>query len=524
MENEFLKAVSAFDAFTENDAVSHASTGSALVDYFAKAGTYRGRHQREVDAELSYMWDESPLLTLMVVFYLRMVTRRTRGLFESEQVQRGQGGRDEFRRSLIWLAAEHPEVYRANLWLVPVVGRWSDLWHVDVVEALPREPTYKLVERGIADANCAALIAKYLPRIRSRSNIKNPRHVALNRWARGLCAHLGWNERTYRQFKSNPEHMAHDFQRQMCFGAWDGLQFDDIPGRALFRLFSLRGRDGQGALERHQQLERYATWLAQQPVVKFTGYPYELYRACRRARLKVQRDTYDRQWEGLIETATADRGGVQENVWCALDTSGSMQAQVLEGVTALDICLGLGLYFSSINQGAFRDHVVMFSNTSKVVRLKGTFSQRVKQLAEMDMWMGSTNFQSVIDAIVDVRKQRRKIPIADYPTTILVVSDMQFNPAGANTETNYQQAMKKLRQVGLPHVKIVWWWVTGRGRDFPSQLEDEGVTMIGGFDGSVLELLLGADDAGPDGARPGPMDQMLKALDQEVLKQLTVPE
>ena len=46
------------------------------------------------------------------------------------------------------------------------------------------------------------LLAKYLPKIRSRSNIKNKRHIRLNTWARGLISYLEWDELQYRRFKT----------------------------------------------------------------------------------------------------------------------------------------------------------------------------------------------------------------------------------------------------------------------------------------------------------------------------------
>ena len=110
------------------------------------------------------------------------------------------------------------EQLRTNLWLVPVVGRWSDLWHEDTVAALPPEPTYALVADGLADPYHRALIAKHLPRIRSRSNTHNPRHVALNTFARGLRGFLGWTERDWRRFKSDPQNQAHLWQRQIILG------------------------------------------------------------------------------------------------------------------------------------------------------------------------------------------------------------------------------------------------------------------------------------------------------------------
>ena len=112
--------------------------------------------------------------------------------------------------------------------------------------------------------------------------------------------------------------------------------------------------------------------------------------------------------------------------------------------------------------------------------------------------------------------------------------------------------MGKLAAVGLPRIRIVWWWVTGRGTDFPSTLDEAGVILVGGFDGAVLSLLLGEDvpesgavaEDGPvaegggvaeggsvaegGAARPAicrsqdptatPLDAMHRALDQEVLR------
>jgi len=525
--NQFLAALQANTFFTENGAISNATSGSKLLDYFAKCGTFRGREQADVDKQLAGLWRESPQVTMMLVFYTRLITRKTSGFFASETVQKGQGARDEFRKALSWVARSHPEVLLRNLWLVPLAGKWSDLWHADLIDVLPRKSVYELVARGITDPYNRGLVAKYLPRVRSSGQTYNDRHRQLNAWARGFAAFNSWSMPQYRRFKSNPEHAAHQFQRAMCAGLWDLLDFRQIPGRALFSLVGHRGRDGKTTLERHELTDRFVAWMSQQPTAKFTGYAYELYQAACKPKLSLpQQLTYDRQFEGLIAQAKADRGGINENLWCALDTSGSMGAGVIPGVSALDICLGLGLYFSALNEGAFKNHVVMFDSTSRVLELAGSFTKRVTKLKQTATAWGSTNFQSVIDLICQVRRQQPKVPVRDFPTTLLVVSDMQFNPVGGNTETNYQAAMKKLASVGLPKIKIVWWWVTGRAGDFPSTINDAGVTMIGGFDGAILELLLGGQEKqqpGPEQEKPlqpGPYDQMLTALDQELLRQV----
>ncbi len=522
--NLFLQAVQQYGAYTENGALSHATTGAALVDYFAKAATYRKRSLEAVFADMGMIWAESPLIALRMVLYLRLISRKTRGLFASTQVQRGQGNRDEARKCLHWLAKYQSAHLYANLWLLPIVGAWKDLWHADLIEVLDREKVYALIREGLNDDYNRALIAKYLPKIRSRAQVYNPRHSQLNDFAYGLCRFLGWTQREYRQFKASGT--AHAFQQTMSANLWDKLDFARISGKALFQLVNRRGKDGKTTLERHDLESRFQTWLQSQPVAKFTGYVYELYQAVKSKMSATQRMTVDKQFNGLVSLAKEGTGGIQGNVWCALDTSGSMQSPVVGKITAYDICISLGVYFASLNEGAFHNQVIMFDATSRVLQLKGdSFTDRIRKIQQTRTAWGSTNFQSVIEEIIRIRREFPHIPLADYPTTLLVVSDMQFNPVKGNTQTNYEAAMKQLSAVGLPNMRIVWWFVTGRAADFPSTIADEGVVMIGGFDGSIVPLLLGGAQSTIDKTtgteRPlNAYENMLKALHQEVLQQI----
>lgn len=525
MNNAFLSAVSQHDTYTENGAVSHSTTGDALLDYFSKAGTFRNRQLEDVYADMSRIWAESPQIALQILFYLRMVTRTSQGFFASESVQKGQGARDEFRKAISWVAKYQPEVFNKNMWLIPVTGCWKDLWHADLIDVIDQDQLFDLIERGIADEYNKALVAKYLPKIRSKRNTKNDRHRRMNTFARNLCVRLGWSEKQYRQFKSSGE--SHGFQRAMSGGMWDQLDFSRIPGKALFTLVNHKGRDGWTTLQRHGLEERYITWLKKQPTAKFTGYVYELFRVAQGHNLTLaEKTTLDKQFDGLLDLGRKDDGGIKGNVWCALDTSASMTwEQVAPNVQPYHICLGLGIYFSSLNKGAFKDHVIAFSHTSEVKKLSGTFTDKVQQARQL--WAGgNTNFQSVIDEIVRIRRERPEIPVEDFPTTLLVVSDMQFDATG-DRDTNYERAMQKLRNVGLPEMQVIWWWVTGRGKDFPSLSDDPGVVMIGGFDGAVVTNILGGETTVVDEKtgkvrQLNPYENMLKALNQEVLAQVSI--
>jgi hypothetical protein len=124
------------------------------------------------------------------------------------------------------------------------------------------------------------------------------------------------------------------------------------------------------------------------------------------------------------------------------------------------------------------------------------------------------------------------MPLEDFPQTLLVVSDMEFNPCqrdywGApkyrDERTNYEEAMAKLRTVFpkefVENFKIVWWYCTNRQtKDFPSTMEDAGTYMFSGFDGAVISFLLGGDTAvKTDKAMPTMEDIIKAAFEQEVL-------
>lgn len=157
---------------------------------------------------------------------------------------------------------------------------------------------------------------------------------------------------------------------------------------------------------------------------------------------------------------------------------------------------------------------------------------------------GGTNFQGAIDEILRVRKSNPNIPLEDYPKTLLVISDMQFNPTSnsgywgdysnrklSKTEvsTNYEESKRKLLQAFpkefVDEMKFIWWHVTSQYKDFPSSIDDPGTYMFSGFDGAVVSLLLGGDatvvDEKTGETRQLSMEEMVqKALTQELLLQL----
>ena len=538
--NSFIKAntlgAGANGARTENGAISYNTFGTALLDQFGKAGVYRGRDINDVWSDQNILWSENPEFALKFPFYLRMITRQSNviGHGKTEKVQRGAGARDEAFKRLLWIAKYHPEEFYRNLWLLPVVGSWKDLWVLlsfdGANEYLNEQKFFEVIAEGINDPSHKDLVKKYMPRIRSSKKCTTSWAMKTNTLAKRFADVAGWSYKDYRTYKTSGE--AHTFQKIICKGLYSNIDWKTIPGKALLNLVSGK------FLTNHNLEDTYYDWIKSQPVAKFNGYAFELGRKLGNSKYefnktsRITRITVDKQFDGLIATASKDGGAIQGNVLCALDTSGSMNGPALDdaGTTPFHVCISLGIYFSELNQGAFHNTVAMFDDTSTLLKLKGkTFSDKWNEIISQQTAWGSTNFQSVIDLIVDTRKNHPEVPLEDFPSTLVVVSDMQFNPSTSyynriSEQTNYETAMSKLRKVFpkefVDSFKIIWWYCSNRKTsDFPSTMENGGTYMMSGFDGSIISFLLGGDIVvkTPDKKMPSMEDIIQAAFNQEVL-------
>lgn len=547
--NAFVNAVNfKSTTFTENGAVTNVSTGSLIVDQFGKAGNFRGRPIAEVFDDQAKIWAENPEAAMRFPFYLRMITRKVKvnADNETDKVQSGQGARDESFKRLLWIAQEQPEAFYNNIWALPLVGSWKDLWTLmfydikENIKCLNQKAIFEVIAQGLLCDTHVDLIKKYMPRIKSYSKCKTEWTMVTNELAKAFAAQMGITYKEYNKMKSSGK--AHDFQKLICSRNYKDLNWNHIPGRALNLLVSSK------FLSNHGLKDNYTKWIMEQPVAKFTGYVFELAKRLREARgsrsyyysrstnIPMElKHTLDAQFKGLVDKARAD-GKITENVWCCLDTSGSMNQSVkgLKDIYCSDVATSLALFFADLNTGPFHNKVIMFDNVSTPYDMKGeSFCDRIMSLPAVGC--GGTNFQSAVDEIIKIRKAHPEIPLEQYPTTILVVSDMQFNPVSRGyyggsirkQETNYEYSVKSLKKVFpsdfVDNMKFIWWDCTSRygNTDYEGTIDDGGCYFFSGFDGSIISMLMNddtvVDEQTGEVRKPTAEELVMKALSQEIL-------
>lgn len=547
---------------TENGAIVPITSGSVLIDQFGKAGNFRGRDMSEVAKDMLALWAENPEMALRFAFYLRMITRIVK-LTEgktTEKLQKGQGARDESFKRLLWVAENHPDVFYTNIWILPLVGSWKDIWSLMILAkennvTIDNKILYALLATGLRTKSQADLILKYLPRIKTISNINSNKSLLQTEMAREFAKYLGLSPRQYNKLKSTGS--AHDFQKIICSKEFEKLNWNHIPGIALGKLTSGK------FLENHSLTDWYMEWLSGQDSIKFNGYPYDLMKRLTSAMTKeryawlhgaymlvgglgrsqmdripmIVRRTVDLQFQNLIDKVE-NEGKWNENVLCALDTSGSMASGTNPNIAPIDVCISLGIYFSTLNKGHFKNKVMTFDSHSDVVTLNGTFSEKITQIRRDAM--GSTNFESIIDSLIEYRNRYRNVPLEEFPTTILVVSDMQFNPmsrplwsqrgknmASLNLDTVYTHMKRKLASAFpkefVDSMKFIWWNVNGSHDNMPATLEDGGCYFLSGMDGAVVSMVLNTDEKPQVERKAKSMEEVAtEALNQEILQYASV--
>lgn len=525
-----------------NGAVKFETTGNDFVDQFGKLSQYRSaRAYQEIDNDMRLLWSQNPELTLKFTFFTRLITRKVQ-LWDgskTETTQRGQGLKHEGMVRMIWIAINYPDVFWANIQTYIAISSWKDIFQMLAFDLeyngwegrkLDWNKFGTLILTGLENENTCNLVKKYLPQIKANSACKTVEAQADNMIAKWICSLIFGNKEagsTYKQYrKLKTSGSAHEWQKLISKKLFESINFDSIHGRALMQLVS-------GKFILNNGLEsRYEKWIAEKPVAKFTGYPYELLQPVKSGynnNLKLKKyqiDTINAQFNRLVETAKA---GMETKTGFIVvgDTSSSMTAASCgTKVSAYDVMKSLALFFSELLEGHFRNTWIEFDDEAKLHEWKGSTPVEKLQNDRSEAY-GSTNFQGVADLFVSILK--KGINESEFPTGIICLSDGCFNSTGTN-KTNRKEFLNRLKKGGFSdkfvnNFKIVLWDVPnsyyGKPQtSFETYGDAPNMFCMSGMDGSTVSFLLGGGK--PESAPKTANELFLAAMDQEVLNLIKV--
>lgn len=535
VKNSFVSAALKNGAKTlsENFALKYDSTGNDFVDQFGKLGSFKSpRTYAQISSDMSILWSQDPYKALCFTLYIRTITRTVAFIdgTKTTSVQRGSGLRHEGILRMMWIHINHPEVFWNNIELFISVGSWKD-----IITMLSYDLQYnnwnkrtldwknfgKLILVGLENPNTSNLIKKYLPQIKANSACKTVESQADNMIAKWICSLVFDNKvnpssyKQYRMLKTSGN--AHEWQKLISQGKHNLIDFNTVHGRALSLMVSSKYIDNQGLTKSYEE------WISSKPIAKYTGYPHELFK--NQISKKYQIDTLNAQFKGLVETAKKD-AKTNTSMIVVRDTSGSMASSASgTNQSCYDIAKALALFFSEmLPDGAFADSWIEFNDDAKLHKWKGSTPYE-KWTNDRTNFVGSTNFQSVIDLFVTLRMSG--VAESEFPTGIICISDSEFDSTELD-QTNVEVALSKLKSNGfsdeyVSNFKIVLWNLQryGGGDKFETYGEDtKNVFYFSGYDGSVIAFLTGTEHQKSEPKNA--IELFNAAMDQEVMHKIRI--
>lgn len=168
-------------AVTENGALAHKTTRSAVYDMFALGGAYRKRNDEDCILLFKNALEENETLALKCLFYLR-------------DCRGGQGERRFFRVCYKWLAQKHADVARRNFELISEYGRYDDVIYALIGTPLENDALEFIKNQLALDLECKtpSLLAKWLPS-------ENASAVKTKKMGNIIREYLGMTHREYRK-------------------------------------------------------------------------------------------------------------------------------------------------------------------------------------------------------------------------------------------------------------------------------------------------------------------------------------
>lgn len=462
MSNSFLNELHAQTSIThtENNAVTYETSLNRVLDLFALGGSYRSRSDEDVMNLFLQAYSEDKELALRALFYLR-------------DVRGGQGERRFFRTVLPFLFKEWNSFQRFKACnLIEKYGRLDDLlcvYSYSEVYGWIHDKLYKDLKL-MNEGKPVSLLAKWLPSINtsSRESVKLAKQIATD---------LAWSEKTYRQNLSALRKHIDIVERNMSANKWNDINYEAVPSQAMLKYRNAFSRkDGERFVEYLEDVKK-----GKSEIKTGTLYPYQI---VEKALGGEDTDVLETLWNNL-----PDYVGREEKSIVVADVSGSMM--LLVEPRPMYVALSLALYFAERNTGEFANKFITFSQRPKLQHIptEGPLWQRIRSMVTED-WMSNTDIDAVFQLLLDTAI-KGNVQKEDMPTTLYIISDMQFDKCALNAEvSNYEAAKQAWNEAGYELPTVVFWNADARHNNVPVRYDESGTILVSGASPSIFKQVM----------------------------------
>ncbi|CAK4705832.1 hypothetical protein AeMF1_019902 [Aphanomyces euteiches] len=449
---------------TWNGALSHATTTSGRVDLFYHV--LRNTTEDRVARLMTASYKEDALHTLKLVAYIR-------------DIRGGKGERTVARYALKWLAIHHPDELKHNLkHYVAEYGRFDDLLAlVDTPVETFALTVYadQLIQdlAALQEQKPVSLCAKWVPSEKKAADKKSRVNAK-------LAKAMGMTPADLRKTYLSPLRANMKLLEQfMCANDWESIDLNKVPSVAMH----IHGKP-KHAFPRHI-VNKFYQWKESQQTDKTKVnaaivFPHQIVEQYFMKTREVD-ELLEAQWKVIVEEAR--KIGNLTKTLVLSDVAISMDD------LAIMVSIALGILISEVVEGEFNGLVLTFQTNPQFHRVVGAnLRDKVQCLAAAE-WGGSTDLLAALRLVLKTALDKN-VPQDRMPTKLIVLTDMQFNEADSNYETNFEVLKREYMEAGYEVPHLIFWDLDGTTTDAPTIAKETNVSLLSGFSPANLKAAL----------------------------------
>lgn len=463
--NKAIKETMAWGT-TDNGCETLTTSGSYLMDLFARGGSMRGASAESQKILFDSAFKENADFATRLLFYIR-------------DIRGGYGERDTFRNMLRHLSAINVESVEKNLWAILEYGYAKDLYCLIGTPAEDSMWTFMKDQFELDLENCEAgkgisLLAKWIATPTSSSH----RTKELGKLT---AKKLGYNFKTMKEYKAKLMKLRKYLdlpEAKVCSGRFSEIEYSKCSSRFLLKYRNvISKKDSERWTKYHSDVSK-----GEVKINTDTLNPCDI---INRIHLGENGADLENLWKNLKDVCNA-------NVLVMADSSGSMTSGS-GSIKPIVVAASLAMYFAERNKGSLKDLFMTFSHRPEFVELSASSLATNYQIVSRASWQMSTNLESAFELLLSTAKNN-EVPQEEMPDALLIVSDMQINcvhGVGADSNITFYDAMaKRYEEAGykLPHV--VFWNVNSAKPSFLARKSDNSVSLVSGYSVNVFKQVM----------------------------------
>jgi len=444
---------------THEGANMHAHSGDNCLEFFSKAGSLFEKRESFYDIE-----NELDIIDLYKKAFEIDVETSMKLMFWLRDCRGGAGNRSGFRKVLKWMGEKYPSFIEMNIKQIPLYGRWDDL----------RSLYGTHIEKKAAEV---------------WGNAIKERNVLAAKWCdrsdRPVRKYLGLKIGAFRRLLSSIR-KEHIVEYNMCSGKWNDINYEHVPSLAMARYTNaFKKNDGI-------RFEQYKESLIKGDVKINASalFPHD----CVRTVMNGDGAIANAQFDSLPNFMEDNK----ELIMVISDTSASMLNKISGSIQSIHVSIGMALYCSGKmpKESPFYKRFIGFSSEGHFKDWrKMSFYEAVRSRKIFDGAVGTTRVDKALDTILSMAK-KVNIPQRLMPTTLLIISDMQFHCGVDGPGTEVEKSLKEWETAGYNKPKVVYWNTAGYIGS-QANVFDYNVGLISGFSPAILKAVFGGEDFSP---------------------------